>query len=77
MACRYVPRTGDREMVIDLVIRLPENASLQQIAREIELLAGSQIAREQAQTGQGIPAEDARKLVAGAGFSFFAGGMLR
>jgi len=77
MACRCVPRLGDREMVIDLVIKLPENASLKQIAREIELLAGIQIAREQARAGQGIPAEDARKLVAGTGFSFFAGGMLR
>jgi hypothetical protein len=34
-----------------------------EIAREIELLAGIQTAREQALRREGIPAEDARKLV--------------
>jgi hypothetical protein len=55
---------SSREMVIDLVTKLPEDASLAEIAREIELLAGIQRAREQARRGEGVPAEEARKLVA-------------
>jgi len=54
---------SDREMVIDLVRKLPEDTSLEQIARQIELLAGIKTAREQARRGQGIAAQDARKLV--------------
>jgi hypothetical protein len=54
---------SSREMVIELVTRLPENTPLAEIARQIELLAGIQAAREQARRSEGIPAEDARKLV--------------
>lgn len=54
---------SNREMVIDLLSKLPADTSLQDIAREIELLAGIKTAREEAQRGEGIPAEDARKLV--------------
>jgi hypothetical protein len=54
---------SSREMVINLVGKLPEDMPLAEIAREIELLAGIQTAREQARRGEGIPAEDARKLV--------------
>jgi hypothetical protein len=54
---------SSREMVIELVTRLPENTPLTEIARQIELLAGIQAAREQARRSEGIPAEDARKLV--------------
>jgi predicted transcriptional regulator len=54
---------SSRETVIELVSRMPENTSLTEIAREIELLAGIQEGRRQAQRGEGIPAEDARKLV--------------
>lgn len=54
---------SNREIVIDLLSKLPENASLEEIAREIELLAGIKTAREQAWRREGSPAEDARKLV--------------
>ena len=54
---------SSRETVIDLVTRLPEDMPLAEIAREIELLAGLKTAREQARRGEGVPAEDARKLV--------------
>lgn len=54
---------SSRELVIDLVNKLPEDAPLAEIAREIELLAGIQAARNQARRSEGIPAEDARKLV--------------
>jgi hypothetical protein len=65
----FRPRSMDsdamssRELVIDLVNKLPENTSLAEIAREIELLAGIEKARWQARRSEGIPAEDARKLV--------------
>ena len=54
---------SSRELVIELVNKLPANASLAEIAREIELLAGIEQARRQARRKEGIPAEDARKLV--------------
>jgi hypothetical protein len=54
---------SSRETVIEFVSKLPEEMSLAEIAREVELLAGLQTAREQARRGEGIPAEDARKLV--------------
>jgi hypothetical protein len=54
---------SSRETVIEFVNKLPEEMPLAEIAREIELLAGIQTAREQARNREGIPAEDARKLV--------------
>jgi hypothetical protein len=54
---------SNREMVIELVSKLPANTPLEEIAREIELLAGINKAREQARRGEGTPAEAARKLV--------------
>jgi hypothetical protein len=54
---------SNRETVIEFVRNLPEEMSLAEIAREIELLAGIQTAREEARRRQGIPAEDARKIV--------------
>ena len=53
---------SNREIVMDL-LETPADTSLQDIAREIELLAGIKTAREEVQRGEGIPAEDARKLV--------------
>ncbi|HEY5346480.1 MAG TPA: hypothetical protein VIK62_09070 [Verrucomicrobiae bacterium] len=54
---------SSRETVIEFVSRLPAEMPLAEIAREIELLAGLQTAREQARNREGIPAENARKLV--------------
>jgi hypothetical protein len=54
---------SNREIVIDLLSKLPEDTSLEEIARKIELLAGIKTAREQACRCEGIPAEDARKLI--------------
>ena len=51
-----------RETVIEFVRKLPEEMTLAEIAREIELLSGIQTARDQARRKEGIPAEDARKL---------------
>jgi hypothetical protein len=54
---------SNREIVIDLVGKLPEDTPFEEIAREIELLAGIQKAREQARRREGILAEEGRKLV--------------
>ena len=50
-------------MVIELVSKLPQDTTLQEISRRIELLSGIKKARDQARNGEGVPAEDARKLV--------------
>ena len=54
---------SNREIAMDLIQKLPEDTPLEEIAREIELLAGIRVAREQARKGEGMPAEEVRKLV--------------
>jgi hypothetical protein len=54
---------SDRELVADLLTRLPEDASLDAIARAIGLIAGLRKAREQARRGEGVSIEELRKLI--------------
>ncbi|AHF90781.1 hypothetical protein OpiT1DRAFT_02912 [Opitutaceae bacterium TAV1] len=54
---------SNREMVIDLVSRLPEDMPLADIVREIDFLAGLQSARAEARRGEGLDASEARSLV--------------
>jgi hypothetical protein len=54
---------GNREIVLDLVNRLPEETSLHEIAREIEFIAGVNEGFEEIQNGQGIPIQDLRNLM--------------
>lgn len=54
---------SNKELVLGLLARLPEDTPLENIAREIELLAGLRTAREQARRREGIPAEEGRGLV--------------
>mgnify|MGYP001550578033 CR=1 FL=1 len=54
---------SDRETVIELVSKLPDDTPLKEIAERIELLAGLKNAREQARNRQGASAEEVRKLV--------------
>jgi hypothetical protein len=54
---------SNREMVIELVGRLPQDTPLDEIARRIEMLAGIHVAREQARRNEGTPAEGARQLI--------------
>jgi hypothetical protein len=54
---------SNRELVIELVTRLPENTPLPEIMREIEFIAGVQEGREQARRGEGITIDEARKLL--------------
>ena len=52
-----------KQIVHDLLERLPEEVSLQDVAREIELIAGVRKAREEAARGEGVGAEKAKELV--------------
>ena len=54
---------SNREIVINLIEKLPEDMPLQDIAREIELIAGVRQAREEAARGEGVSPEKARQLV--------------
>jgi len=54
---------SNRELVIELLAKLPEDTPLEDIAREIELLAGIKTAREQARRGEGVSPDEARKLI--------------
>ena len=54
---------SNRELVIDLVSRLPEDTSLKEIAQEIELVAGIREARREAARGEGVSADEARQMV--------------
>ena len=54
---------SNREIAIDLIRKLPESASLHEIAREIEFIAGVREGFEQLARGEGLPAEKVREMV--------------
>ena len=56
---------SNRELVIDLVNKLPEDASLEEIIRKIELIAGLRDALAESERGEGTPAEEVRRLIKG------------
>jgi predicted transcriptional regulator len=54
---------SNRELVIDLVTKLPEDTSLEEIARQIEFIAGVKEGLEQSDREEGISAEEVRHLL--------------
>ncbi len=52
---------SNKEIVIDLVGRLPEDATLLEIAREIEFVAGVREGFAQLDRGEGVPLEEVEK----------------
>ncbi len=54
---------SNREIAIDLIQKLPEDASLHDIAREIEFIAGVREGFDQLERGEGLPAEEVRKMI--------------
>jgi predicted transcriptional regulator len=54
---------SNREIAIDVIQKLPENASLHDIAREIEFVAGVREGFEQIESGAGVPAEKVREMI--------------
>jgi predicted transcriptional regulator len=54
---------SNREIAIDLIRKLPEDASLSDMAREIEFIAGVREGFEQMERGEGTPAEEVRRMI--------------
>jgi len=54
---------SNRDIAIDLIRKLPEGASLHEIAREIEFIAGVREGFEELERGEGVPAERVREMV--------------
>lgn len=54
---------SNRELVIDLLSKLPENMPLEDIAEEIRFVAGVNEAIAQADRGEVVSVEEARRLV--------------
>ena len=52
---------SNKEIVSDLLERLPEDASLQSIAREIEFVAAVREGLTELDRGEGIPIENVEK----------------
>jgi predicted transcriptional regulator len=52
---------SNKEIVMDLMRRLPEQATLLEIAREIEFVAGVREGFAQLDRGEGVPLEEVEK----------------
>ena len=52
---------SNKQIVADLMARLPEEASLTDIAREIEFIAGIREGFAQLDRGEGTPVEEVEK----------------
>jgi predicted transcriptional regulator len=55
---------SNKELVADLLTRLPDDVSLQQIAREVEFVAGVREGLAQLDRGEGVAIEQVEKLIA-------------
>ena len=63
LAAATILSMSNKEIVIDLVRRLPEDTSLREIAREIEFVAGVREGFAQLDRGEGVPIEEVEKMV--------------
>ncbi|NJK92547.1 MAG: hypothetical protein HC904_12395 [Blastochloris sp.] len=54
---------SDRDIVIDLVQRLPASANLREIAKEIEFIAGVREGLDELDLGKGTDAEEVRPWI--------------
>jgi predicted transcriptional regulator len=52
---------SNKELVIDLVRRLPDEATLMEIAKEIEFVAGVREGFAQLDRGEGVPLEEVKQ----------------
>ena len=60
---------SNRELVMDLINKLPADMPLQDIAREIEFVAGVKEAIAQSDLGEGVSVDEARRHDASVGRS--------
>ncbi len=54
---------SNKELVSDLLTRLPDDVSLQEIAREVEFVAGVQEGLDQLDRGEGIEIDQVEKMI--------------
>ena len=54
---------SNKEIVLDLVRRLPEGVSLSDIAREIEFIAAVREGFEELDRGEGVAIEEVEKML--------------
>ena len=55
---------SDKQLVLDSIERLPENASLDVIAERVELLAAVRKGLDQIERGQTIPHDEVKRQLA-------------
>ncbi len=55
---------SNKELVSSLLGRLPDDVSLQDIAKEIEFISGVREGLDQLDRGDGVPLEDVEKMIA-------------
>jgi predicted transcriptional regulator len=55
---------SNKEVVAHLLTRLPDDVSLQGIAREIEFIAGVREGLDQLDRGEGVPVAEVEKMIA-------------
>lgn len=53
----------NKQLVSNLVDRLPDDVSLLDIAREIEFIAGVEEGFDQIDRGEGVPIEEVEKMI--------------
>ncbi len=54
---------SNRELVIDLINKLPADTPLHDIAREIEFVAGIKEAIAESERGEGVSIDEAKRLL--------------
>ena len=55
---------SNKEVVAHLLTRLPDDVSLERIAREIEFIAGVREGLDELERGEGVGIEEVERLVA-------------
>jgi predicted transcriptional regulator len=60
----YGPFVSNKQLVSNLLDRLPDDVSLRDIAKEIEFISGVREGLDQLDRGDGVPLEDVEKMIA-------------
>jgi predicted transcriptional regulator len=55
---------SNKQLVTNLLDRLPDDVSLRDIAKEIEFISGVREGLDQLDRGDGVPLEDVEKMIA-------------
>jgi predicted transcriptional regulator len=55
---------SNKQLVSNLLGRLPDDVSLRDIAKEIEFISGVREGLDQLDRGDGVPLEDVEKMIA-------------